>query len=146
MILDGYQLSRSNYNYTRRIVVDLYSGHVRIEARTQRANTTNGHLSIIEHELNPNERNVQSLLERLTVYGKDRNVQLLQLVDLNPLASQGAHDEKKAFETYNDRYDECVAYNRSMTVYDLDALVGMNKMGKYFVFFPNVFVYSNYSR
>ena len=59
--------------------------------------------------------------------GKDRNVQLLQLIDLNLLASQGAHDEKKVFETLKERYDECVAYTRSMIIYDLDALVGVNK-------------------
>jgi hypothetical protein len=129
-LLDGsrrvYQLS-NNSNYTGRIVVDLHSGHVRIEARTQRVDAADSHLSIIEHELDPSETNVQSLLERLTNYGKKRNVQLLQLVDLNLLAAQGAHDEKKVFETLKDRYDECVAYTRSMIVYDLDALVGVNK-------------------
>jgi hypothetical protein len=52
---------------------------------------------------------------------------LLQLIDLNLLASQGAYDEKKVYETLKDRYDECVSYSRSMIVYDLDALVGVNK-------------------
>ncbi|CAF2983559.1 unnamed protein product [Rotaria sp. Silwood2] len=117
----------NNSIYTGRIVVDLYSSYVRIEVRKRRANPTNHHLSIIEHELHPTEINVQTLLERLTSYGKNRNVQLLQLVDLNLLASQGAYDEKKVFETLKDRFDECVAYTRSMIVYDLDALVGVNK-------------------
>jgi hypothetical protein len=70
---------------------------------------------------------MQSLLERLTIYGKDRNVQLIQLIDLNLLASQGAYDEKKMFETLKERYDECVSYARSMIIYDLDAFVGVNK-------------------
>ncbi len=119
-----HQLTNKS-GYTGRIVVDLHSGSVRIERRTRSANGIEN--SIIEDELHPSETNVQSLLERLTIYGKNRNVQLLQLVDLNLLASQGAHDEKKVFETLKDRYDECVAYTRSMIVYDLDALVGVNK-------------------
>lgn len=31
------------------------------------------------------------------------------------------------FETLRKRYDECVAYQRSMIIYHLDALVGVNK-------------------
>lgn len=108
--------------YTGRIIVDLHGGSARIEFVMQ-----NGRVTVLEHELSNTETSVQSLLERLTSYGKDRNVQLLQLIDLNLLASQGAYDEKKVFETLRERYDECVAYARSMIVYDLDALVGVNK-------------------
>ena len=112
----------SRYMYAGRIIVDLHGGSARIEIIE-----SSGRIVIIEHKLLPNETSVQGLLERLTVYGKDRNVQLLQLVDLNLLASQGAYDEKKVFETLKERYDECVAYSRSMIIYDLDALVGVNK-------------------
>ncbi|CAF0755262.1 unnamed protein product [Adineta ricciae] len=45
----------------------------------------------------------------------DRNVQLIQLFDLNLLALQDAYDEKEVFETLKERYDEYVAYNRSMS-------------------------------
>ena len=129
--LDGaqshtHQLS-TNFKYTGRIVVDLYNRYIRIEIYEQGQNSTNEKLSIIEYELYENETNVQTLLERLTAYGKNRNVQLLQLIDLNLLASQSAYDEKKVYETLKDRYDECAAYTRSMIVYDLDALVGVNK-------------------
>ncbi|CAF4286992.1 unnamed protein product, partial [Rotaria magnacalcarata] len=68
-----------------------------------------------------------NLLERLSTYGKDRNVQLLQSVDLNLLASQGAYDEKKVFETLKERYDKCSSCSCSMIIYDLDSLVGVNK-------------------
>jgi hypothetical protein len=112
----------SRHMYAGRIIVDLHGGSARIEIIE-----VGGRISVIEHKLQSNETSVQSLLERLTVYGKDRNVQLLQLVDLNLLASQGAYDEKKVFETLKERYDECVAYTRSMIIYDLDALVGVNK-------------------
>ncbi|CAF3923033.1 unnamed protein product [Rotaria sordida] len=119
--------SLSNAKYTGRIIVNLHNRHIRIEVSEQGRNVNKGQPSIIEHELNPNESNVQTLLERLTAYGKSRNVQLLQLIDLNLLASQGAYDEKKVYETLKDRYDECIAYTRSMIVYDLDELVGVNK-------------------
>lgn len=108
--------------YAGRVIVDLHDGSVRIEVIGD-----DGRLAVVEHELAVNETSVQSLLERLTVYGKDRNVQLLQVIDLNLLASQGAYDEKKVFETLKERYDECVAYPRSMIIYDLDALVGVSK-------------------
>ncbi len=112
----------SRQMYTGRIVVDLHGGSARIEIIE-----TDGRLALVEHELSSNEINVLSLLERLTSYGKDRNVQLLQLIDHNLLASYGAYNEQKVFETLKERYDECVAYRRSMIIYDLDALVGINK-------------------
>ncbi|CAF3930859.1 unnamed protein product [Rotaria sp. Silwood1] len=121
-----YQLS-TNCKYTGRIVVDLCHHRIRIEIYGQGSNACNDKLSIVEYELDENETNVQTLLERLTAYGKNRNVQLLQLIDLNLLASQSAYDEKKVYETLKDRYDEYAAYARSMIVYDLDALVGVNK-------------------
>ena len=44
------------------------------------------HRTLVDLEqLDKNETSIQSLLERLTVYGKDRNVQLIQLIDLNLL-------------------------------------------------------------
>ncbi|CAF4161047.1 unnamed protein product [Rotaria sp. Silwood2] len=121
-----HQLS-GNFKYTGRMIVDLQNQRIRIEVIKQKTDTKNSQLSVVERALNPNETNVQTLLERLTAYGKSRNVQLLQLIDLNLLASQGAYDEKKVYETLKDRYDECVSYTRSMIVYDLDALVGINK-------------------
>lgn len=115
------------HKYAGRIIVDLNGESARIEIIQTDGATKESNVAVIEHKLNPNETTIQSLLERLTVYGKDRNVQLIQLVDLNLLASQGAYDDKKIFETLKDRYDECVAYSRSMIIYDLDALVGVNK-------------------
>ncbi|CAF3872439.1 unnamed protein product [Rotaria sp. Silwood1] len=122
-----YQLS-PRYKYTGRIIVDLFNRSIRIEICGQNGvNVINEKLAIVQHKLYPNETSVQGLLERLTAYGKDRNVQLLQLIDLHLLASQGAYDERKVYETLKDRYDEFTAYARSMIVYDLDALVGVNR-------------------
>lgn len=111
-------------SYTGRIIISLFHRVVRIEARNSELEQPN---NVIEQNLEDNETNLQQLLERITRYGKDRNVQLLQLIDLNLLSSQSAHDEKKIFETLKERYDEYAAYNRSMIVYDLDSLVGVNK-------------------
>ncbi len=82
---------------------------------------------MIEDELKVHEESLQQLLECITSYGNDRNVQLLQLIDLNLLLSKDAHDEKKIFETVKERYDECMEYKRSMIIYDLDFLIGVNK-------------------
>ncbi|CAF3338260.1 unnamed protein product, partial [Rotaria sp. Silwood2] len=73
-----YQLSQ-RYKYTGRIVVDLFNRRIRIEVYEQNStNAINEKLAIVQYELYQNESNVQGVLERLTAYGKDRNVQLLQ--------------------------------------------------------------------
>jgi hypothetical protein len=82
---------------------------------------------VIEDELKAHEQSLQQLLECITSYGNDRNVQLLQLIDLNLLLSKGDHDEKKIYETLKERYDECMEYKRSMIIYDLNSLIGVNK-------------------
>ena len=113
------------YCFTGKIIISLEKNErcVRIEAIRCR----NDEVYVIEDDLNDTEQSLQQLLERITTYGNDRNVQLLQLIDLNLLSSKGAYDEKKIFETLKERYDECIAYKRSMIVYDLDSLIGVNR-------------------
>ena len=105
--------------FTGKIVASLRDKSVRIETTNPRR--------IIERDLTETEENLQQLLERLTFYGNDRNVQLIQLIDLNLLSSQGAYDQQKIFETLKERYDECMEYKRSMIIYDLDSLIGVSK-------------------
>ncbi|CAF1234760.1 unnamed protein product [Didymodactylos carnosus] len=119
-----YQLSKK-YKYSGRMIVDLHNKYIRTEVLQSTINTEE--LSILEYALEPNETNVQTLLERLTACEKSRNAQLPQLIDLNLLASKSAHGEKQVYETLKDRYDECAAYTRSMIIYDLDALIGITK-------------------
>jgi hypothetical protein len=119
----GFHLQETR-RFTGKILISLHDNDkgVRMEAiqnKNQRY--------VIEDKLRINEQSLQQLLERIASYGKDRNVQLLQLIDLNLLSSKGAHDEKKIFETLKERYDECMEYERSMIIYDLDSLVGVNK-------------------
>ena len=108
--------------FTGKILINLHDQYVRIEAIGEK-----NQRYVIEDKFKFHEETLQQLLERITSYGKDRNVQLLQLIDLNLLSSKGAHDEKKIFETLKERYDECMGYDRLMIVYDLDSLIGVNQ-------------------
>lgn len=108
--------------FTGKIVISLSERQVRIEC-IDRFNQR----YIKDDKFRETERNLQQLLERITAYGTDRNVQLLQLIDLNLLSSKGAYDEQKVSEILKESYDECTAYRRSMIVYDLDSLIGVNK-------------------
>lgn len=119
--------SQKNSVYTGKILVNLASGVLDVEAIETNPITKKRAKIVFRHTLLDSETNLQGLLLRLTTYGKLRNVQLLQLVDLNLLSAESAHDEKQKFETLKERLDECAAYRRSMIVYDLDALVGINR-------------------
>ncbi|CAF4212925.1 unnamed protein product [Rotaria sp. Silwood2] len=114
---------KDNCHFTGKIIISLSNQSARIEYIDLKRNNK----KVYEDNLNRNEENVQQLLERITNYGNDRNVQLLQLIDLNLLSSKGAYDEKKIFETLKERYDECMEYKRSMIIYDLDSLIGVNQ-------------------
>ena len=117
----GFHLSKQ-YQFTGKILISLAEKCVRWEI-IESDNTRR----TLEDPLTKTEENLQQLLDRITSYGNDRNVQLLQLIDLNLLSSKGAYEEKKIFETLKERYDECMEYKRSMIIYDLDSLIGVNK-------------------
>ncbi|CAF1473048.1 unnamed protein product [Adineta ricciae] len=118
---------RNNSIYTGRILTNLNTANIDIEAVETNPITGESKKIVYRYALLDSETILQGLLERLTTYGKLRNVQLLQLVDLNLLSAESAHDEKQKFETLKERLDECGAYRRSMIVYDLDSLVGINR-------------------
>ncbi len=118
---NGFHL-QEKCHFTGKIIISLNDQCVRIET-VKKLNRK----YVIEDPLRETEQNLQQLLERITSYGNDRNVQLLQLIDLNLLSSKGAYDEKKVFETLKERYDECMEYKRSMIIYDLDSLIGVNQ-------------------
>ena len=113
---------KDNCHFTGKIIISLSNRSARIEY----IDPKKGLKRVYEDRLTHHEESVQQLLERITNYGNDRNVQLLQLIDLNLLSSKGAYDEKKIFETLKERYDECMEYKRSMIIYDLDSLIGVN--------------------
>ncbi|CAF1085429.1 unnamed protein product [Adineta steineri] len=113
--------------YTGKIIINLHARRIDIESILMQVGTDEREKVVYQEFLRDSETNLQELLERLTVYGKSRNVQLLQLIDLNLLSAESAYDEKDKFETLKERLDECAGYRRSMIVYDLDSLIGVNK-------------------
>lgn len=118
--------NKRNSVYTGRIVINLSSRQINVEAIRSHSDTEQE--KVVYHDpLIDRETDMQSLLERLTIYGKSRNVQLLQLIDLSLLSFESAYDENRKFEILTERVDECSSYRRSMIVYDLDSLVGVNK-------------------
>ncbi|CAF5043093.1 unnamed protein product, partial [Rotaria sp. Silwood1] len=119
--------TQKNSIYTGKILANLHAGVMDIEAIQTHPITGERTKIVYRYLLLDSETNLQGLLQRLTTYGKLRNVQLLQLVDLNLLSAESAHDEKQKFETLKERLDECAEYRRSMIVYDLDSLVGINR-------------------
>jgi hypothetical protein len=118
---------KRNSLYTGKIVVNLNARRIDFEAVLTHSGSHEREKIVYQEDLLNSETNLQTLLERLSVYGKSRNVQLLQLIDLNLLTAESAYEEKEKFETLKERLDECKAYRRSMIVYDLDSLIGVNK-------------------
>ncbi|CAF3886512.1 unnamed protein product [Rotaria sordida] len=120
-------VNKKNSVYTGKIIVNLHGRRIDVEAINIHPITGECEKVVYLEYLTDSETSIQELLERLTVYGKSRNVQLLQLIDLNLLSAESAYDEKEKFEILKERLDECAAYRRSMIVYDLDSLIGINK-------------------
>ncbi|CAF1244888.1 unnamed protein product [Rotaria sordida] len=120
-------VNKKNSVYTGKIIVNLHGRRIDVEAINIDPITGECEKVVYLEYLTDSETSIQELLERLTVYGKSRNVQLLQLIDLNLLSAESAYDEKEKFEILKERLDECAAYRRSMIVYDLDSLIGINK-------------------
>ena len=116
-----------NIVYTGKILINFHLNRIDIEAIFEHPKTGEIKKLVQQEYLFKEETDLQQLIERLTFYGKSRNVQLLQLIDLNLLSLSSAHDEKEKFEVLKERLDECNAYRRSMIVYDLDSLVGINR-------------------
>ena len=112
-----------NSVYTGRILINLPARRVSVEAiKTDHERET----VVYQDTLGDHETDMQRLLERLTNYGNSRNVQLIQLIDLSLLTSESAYDEKRKFEILTERVDECSSYRRSMVIFDLDSLIGVN--------------------
>lgn len=113
--------------YTGKIIINFHLNRIDIETLNENSETGEVKKGVYQEYLLKEETNLQQLVERLTFYGKSRNVQLLQLIDLNLLSLASAYDENDKFEILKERFDECDEYRRSMIVYDLDSLVGVSR-------------------
>lgn len=117
---------RTNSVYTGKILFNLARKKVYVEAIITHNNNEKEKI-VYQDRLLDTETDLKQLIERLIYYGKSRNVQLLQLVDLNLLLAESAYNEEKKFEILKERVEECTSYRRSMIVFDLDSLIGVNK-------------------
>ncbi|CAF3410715.1 unnamed protein product [Rotaria sp. Silwood1] len=107
--------NKKNSVYTGKIIVNLNARRIDVEAINIHLITGERENVVYVEFLTDSETSIQELLERLTVYGKSRNVQLLQLIDLNQLSAESAYNEKEKFEILKERLDECATYRRSIS-------------------------------
>ena len=102
-----------------RILIDLQSGKCFVEFQGDNHPT-------IEHNLVADEVSAQALLARLIQGCSSRNIDTIQLIDLNFLTKRNATDENKIFEASAEIFLECDGYNKSMLVFDMDSLIMMS--------------------
>jgi SpoVK/Ycf46/Vps4 family AAA+-type ATPase len=81
----------------------------------------------LERDLDTKEATTQSLLARLIQGCSTRNIDTIQVIDLNFLTKQNATDENQIFESLTTLFLECDEYNKSMLVFDIDSLIMLNK-------------------
>ncbi|CAF0843802.1 unnamed protein product [Didymodactylos carnosus] len=112
---DKFSLSLMKLLPTGRILIDLKQRRVFIELKNA---------PTIEKAL---EKNELSVLPRLIHGCSTRNIDTLQIIDLNFLMKQNAYEDNQIFELLSTTFDECDQYNRSMKVYDIDSLIMLNK-------------------
>ncbi|CAM4929864.1 unnamed protein product [Rotaria socialis] len=122
--------NRRNSVYTGKILINLSKKKAYVEAVITHNNGEKEKI-VYQDTLTERETDLKQLIERLVYYGKSRNVQLLQLVDLNLLLSESAYNEERKFEILKERVEESSSYRRSMIVFDLDSLIGVNKSEGY---------------
>lgn len=85
-----------------------------------------------EKEISLEEKVVKGLsstfkvLPWLADFAFQRSLDYIQLFDLDLLLSSAAFDDNKAMENLTDKVNECGEYVKSMAIFDLDSLVGVN--------------------
>ncbi len=85
-----------------------------------------------EKEVSLEEKPVKGLsstfkvLPWLADFAFQRSLDYIQLFDLDLLLSSAAFDDNKAMENLTDKVNECGEYIKSMAIFDLDSLVGVN--------------------
>ena len=118
--------NRRHSVYTGKILINLSMKKIYVEAIITHKNGEKEKV-VYQDTLTEKETDLKQLIKRLVCYGQSRNVQLLQLVDLNLLLTECAYDEERKFEILKERVEEVSSYRRSMIVFDLDSIIGVNK-------------------
>jgi len=129
---DDYSLKLPNSLPSGRILVDLEAKKCLIELNNE---------PTLQKALNEEETSTLTLLSRFINGCLSRNVDTIQVIDLNYLTKQNAFEENQIFELltslflgnnhiiYNSKMCnfhlsiECDEYNRSMLIFDIDSLI-----------------------
>ncbi|CAF1495219.1 unnamed protein product, partial [Didymodactylos carnosus] len=111
---DNYSLALPNLLPTGRILVDYQDRKCLIEIQND---------VTIEKNLDKHETSVPSLLARFVHGCSSRNIDTIQIIDLNFLTKQNAFDENQIFELLTTTFLECNEYNRSVLIFDIDSLI-----------------------
>ena len=114
-----FSLAFRNEQPSGRILIDLQDRKCFIELQ--------GDKTTIERDVGVNETSVQSLLARLIQGCSTRNIDTIQVIDLNFLTKQNATEENQIFEVLTTIFLECDEYNKSMLVFDIDSLIMLSK-------------------
>ncbi|CAM4934856.1 unnamed protein product [Rotaria socialis] len=115
---DEFSLDFQKMIPTGRILIDYTDRKCRIEIHNE---------PTLEKDLNKTETSMPHLLARF-IYGcSTRNIDTVQIIDLNFLIKQNAFGEDQIFEILTTIFLECNEYNRSMLIFDIDSLIMLNK-------------------
>ncbi|CAF1421238.1 unnamed protein product [Rotaria sp. Silwood1] len=111
---EEYSLTLSQLLPSGRIMVDLRERKCLIELTNE---------PTLEKELQDNETSMLTLIARFVHGCSTRNIDTIQIIDLNFLTKQNAFDENQIFELLTTTFLECNEYNRSMLIFDIDSLI-----------------------
>ncbi|CAF4918759.1 unnamed protein product, partial [Rotaria sp. Silwood1] len=110
----NYSLALPNLSPTGRILIDYQDRKCLIELQND---------ATLDKDLDKHETSVPSLLARFVHGCSSRNIDTIQIIDLNFLTKQNAFDENQIFEILTTTFLECNEYNRSMLIFDIDSLI-----------------------
>ncbi|CAF0973703.1 unnamed protein product [Adineta steineri] len=111
---EKYSLKFSNLFPTGRILVDLLDRKCLIELEND---------ATIDEDLGEEEKSTNTLLARFINGCSSRNIDTIQIIDLNYLVKNNAFEENQIFELLTTIFEECDEYNRSMLIFDIDSLI-----------------------
>ncbi|CAF4812052.1 unnamed protein product [Rotaria socialis] len=110
-----YSLELPNHIASGRILVNLADRKCIIEFANEE--------SSLELPLHPQETSTLTLLSRFINGCSSRNIDTIQIIDLNFLIKNNAFEENQMFELLTTLFLECDEYNRSMLIFDIDSLI-----------------------
>ncbi|CAF0965186.1 unnamed protein product [Rotaria sordida] len=112
---EKYSLKLPHISPSGRILVDLQYRKCLIELSSNDAT--------LDYDLNPEETSTLTLLSRFVNGCSSRNIDTIQIIDMNFLTKHNAFDENQIFELLTTTFLECDEYNRSMLIFDIDSLI-----------------------